>query len=146
MVILYIYICTLCIIVLKQAVVFLEPGSSSFKAPLNYSIPSLSTGTQFCMESPACCMKGLSFDHFYTNMHCPKILMNITVNTLLMHLLLYSLHKTHPTYPISTSHTMHMQWLRAHAHSPYPMYHAGSGSLLYPWWGGMGHMSFESLL
>ncbi len=57
----------------------MEPGSSSFKAPLNYSIPSLSTGTQLCTEKPACCLRGDSFDHFYTNMQCPKIVMNITV-------------------------------------------------------------------
>ena len=62
-----------------QAVVFLEPGSASFKAPLNYSIPSLSTGTELCTEKPACCLRGNSFDHFYTNMQCPKIVMNITV-------------------------------------------------------------------
>ena len=93
-----------------QAVVFMEPGSSSFKAPLNYSIPSLSTGTQLCTEKPACCLRGDSFDHFYTNMQCPKIVMNITVRATSPH--------HHPHLITTPPHT------RTHTHT-------GGGPLLH---------------
>ncbi len=104
-----------------QAVVFLEPGSASFKAPLNYSIPSLSTGTELCTEKPACCLRGNSFDHFYTNMQCPKIVMNITVSAT----------TTPTTHTHTHTHTTHTT--PTHAHTPTPTHtHTHRGWAIVP--------------
>lgn len=64
---------------LLQAVAFLEPDSGHFTKPLGYSIPALSYGTQFCMEKQKCCIEGRSYLHFYGELTCPKIMMNVTV-------------------------------------------------------------------
>ena len=63
-----------------QAVAFLEPGSTNFKEPLGFPIPALSYGTQFCTETPKCCLPGFSYVHYYSLLTCPKILMNVTVS------------------------------------------------------------------
>ena len=67
---------------LMQAVAFLEPASIHYSKPLGFSIPALSYGTQLCMEAPLCCLKGYSYFHFYDELVCPKILMNVTVRML----------------------------------------------------------------
>ena len=62
-----------------QAAAFLDPASTVFKQPLNYTLPALAYGTQMDMEKPACCKMGLSYFHYYSMLTCPKILMNVTV-------------------------------------------------------------------
>ena len=63
-----------------QAAAFLEPASSNFKAPLNYTLPALAYGGQLDMEKPACLEMGHSYFHYYSLLTCPKILMNVTVS------------------------------------------------------------------
>ena len=63
-----------------QAAAFLEPASSNFKQPLNYTLPALAYGGQLDMEKPACLTMGHSYFHYYSLLTCPKILMNVTVS------------------------------------------------------------------
>ena len=62
-----------------QAAAFLEPASIHFSKPFGYPIPALSYGTQLCTESPACCTMEFGYFHFYDELVCPRILMNVTV-------------------------------------------------------------------
>ena len=66
-----------------QAVAFLEPASTHLSKPLGFSIPALSYGTQLCMEAPKCCNEKYGYFHFYDELVCPKILMNVTVSYIL---------------------------------------------------------------
>ena len=63
-----------------QAAAFLEPASTHFSKPLGFSIPALAYGTQLCMEAPQCCNMKYGYFHFYSELVCPKILMNVTVS------------------------------------------------------------------
>ena len=65
-----------------QAAAFLEPASIHFSKPLGFPIPALSYGTQLCSESPACCTMDFGYFHFYDELVCPRILMNVTVRKL----------------------------------------------------------------
>ena len=51
----------------------------NFKAPLGYSVPALSYGTQLCEEPPDCCIPGIDYHHFYDELECPRVLMNVSV-------------------------------------------------------------------
>ena len=57
----------------------MEPFSTNFRAPLDYSIPALAYGTELCEESPRCCIPGIDYRHFYNELKCPKVLMNVSV-------------------------------------------------------------------
>lgn len=64
----------------------LQHGPLSSSQPL----PSLSYGTELCIEFPACCVKGLNYLHFYQNLHCPRIQMNIIVSVVAVYWSLYA--------------------------------------------------------
>ena len=57
----------------------MEPFSDNFRAPLGYSIPALAYGTELCEELPQCCIPGIDYRHFYDELECPKVLMNVSV-------------------------------------------------------------------
>ena len=66
---------------LTQAVAFIEPLSFDFSKPLNYSLPTLSFGTEWSEENVLkCIIPGFDFKHFYKMLQCPKIMMNATVS------------------------------------------------------------------
>ena len=58
----------------------MEPLSTNFRAPLGYSIPTLAYGTELCEEFPQCCIPGIDYRHFYDELKCPRVLMNVSVH------------------------------------------------------------------
>ena len=51
----------------------------NFKAPLGYSVPALAYGTELCEEPPNCCVPGKDYHHYYDELECPRVLMNVSV-------------------------------------------------------------------
>ena len=58
----------------------MEPFSTNFRDPIGYSIPALAYGTQLCEETPQCCIPGIDYRHFYDELECPRVLMNVSVH------------------------------------------------------------------
>ncbi len=54
--------------------------SYAFTTPLNYSIPTVSLGTQLSEEFPDCIIPGYGYKRFYKMLKCPRIQMNMTVS------------------------------------------------------------------
>ena len=65
---------------IAKAVAFLEPLSFFFTTRLNYSIPTVSLGTQLSEEFPDCIIPEYDYRHFYKMLTCPRIQMNVTVS------------------------------------------------------------------